>query len=85
MNFFNILKGIGQKYHYQNFLILDCLKFKKHPGHFNLETSLKISSYLKPKKTILTNLHNDLDYDLLKKELPNEIEPAFDGLNVIVN
>ena len=46
-----------------NYLIIDCLKFKRHSGHFNLETSLQISYYLKPKKTILTNLHTELDYN----------------------
>ena len=50
-----------------NYLIIDCLKFKRHPGHFNLETSIRISAFLKPKKTILTNLHTELDYNFLKK------------------
>ena len=64
------------------YLIIDCLKFKKHPGHFNLETSIKISSYLKPKKTILTNLHTELDYNYLKKNLPTNIIPAYDGMKL---
>ena len=55
-------------------MIIDCLKFKGHSGHFNLAESLRISNYLKPKKTILTNLHTDLDYNFLKKNLiSNEI------------
>ena len=72
---FNKLKNL-------NYLIIDCLKFKRHPGHFNLETSLKISYYLKPKKTILTNLHTELDYNFLKKNLPKNIVPAFDGMRL---
>ena len=35
---------------------------------------------LNPKKTILTNLHTDLDYNFLKKNLPNNIIPAYDGI-----
>ena len=65
-----------------NYLIIDCLKFKRHPGHFNLETSLKISYNLKPKKTILTNLHTELDYNFLKRNLPNNIVPAYDGMRL---
>ena len=65
-----------------NYLIIDCLKFKRHPGHFNLETSLKISYNLKPKKTILTNLHTELDYNFLKTNLPNNIVPAYDGMRL---
>ena len=36
----------------------------------------------KPKKTILTNLHTDLDYNELKKKLPKKVTPAYDGLSV---
>ena len=36
---------------------------------------------LKAKKTVLTNLHVDLDYSKLKKKLPNNIIPAYDGLS----
>ena len=64
------------------YLIIDCLKFKKHPSHFNLEESLYIHHHLKPKKTILTNLHHDLDYNYLLKKLPRYIVPAFDGLKI---
>ncbi len=65
-----------------NYLIIDCLKFKRHSGHFNLEESLRISDYLKPKKTILTNLHTDLDYNFLKRNLPSNIVPAYDGMKL---
>ena len=64
-----------------NYLILDCLKIDKHPSHFNLETALNLIYLVKPKKAILTNLHTDLDYFDLKKRLPKNIIPAFDGLN----
>ena len=63
------------------FLIIDCLRYKYHPGHFNLETAKSLATELKPKKTILTNLHVDLDYNKLKEDLPSNIVPAFDGLN----
>ena len=36
---------------------------------------------LKPKKTILTNLHSDLDYKWLLNILPNNILPGYDGLS----
>ena len=64
------------------YLIIDCLKLKKHPSHFNLEESLYIHRHLKPKKTILTNLHHDLDYNFLLKDLPKNVMPAYDGLKI---
>ena len=64
------------------YLIIDCLRFKKHPSHFSLDDVLTIVNTLKPKKTILTNLHSDLDYNQLLKILPNNISPGFDGLRI---
>ena len=64
------------------FLIIDCLKIKKHPSHFNLEECLFIHKKLEPRKTILTNLHYDLDYNSLLKKLPKNVKPAYDGLNL---
>ena len=64
-----------------DYLIIDCLRYDYHPSHFNLERALKLSKKLNPKKTILTNLHVDLDYLKLRKILPKNVTPAFDGLN----
>ena len=66
------------------YLIIDCLKISPHPSHFNLHQALYLSNIINPKKTILTNLHTDLDYDALKKGLPNNIIPAYDGMNIKV-
>ena len=30
----------------------------------------------------LTNLHSDLDYDYLKRNLPKAVYPAYDGLKI---
>ena len=68
-----------------NLLIIDCLKFKKHATHLNFKKSLFYINKIKPKKTILTNLHSDIDYSSFKKKLKmisNKIIPAFDGLKI---
>ena len=64
-----------------NYLIVDCLRKEKHPSHFNYDDALNLIKILKPKKSILTNLHVDLDYFKLKKKLPKNVIPAFDGLS----
>jgi len=64
-----------------DFLIIDCLRENKHPSHFNYDDAINFVKLVKPKKTILTNLHIDLDYFTLKKKLPKNIIPAFDGLS----
>tara|TARA_B100001123_G_C15136105_1_gene957460 strand:- start:190 stop:963 length:774 start_codon:yes stop_codon:yes gene_type:complete len=71
-------------YHFKNlkYFVVDCLRFLKHPSHFNLDEVLKLVDLLKPKKTILTNLHSDLDYNYLLKILPKNVIPAHDGLSL---
>ena len=71
---FNQLKNL-------NYLIIDCLRKNPHPSHFHFDETIKIAKKLAPKKTILTNLHVDLDYQSLRKKLPENIIPAYDGLS----
>jgi len=67
-----------------DYLILDCLWYRKHIAHFNLDQVLELVKKLLPQKTILTNMHSDLDYDQLKKKLPKNIIPGYDGMTVIL-
>ena len=64
------------------YLIIDCLWYNPHPSHFNLETSLSMISKFKPKNAVLTNLSPVLDYKTLKKMLPKNVVPAYDGLTL---
>ena len=64
------------------YLIIDCLWYREHPSHFNLDKSLKLINTLLPKKAILTNLHSDLDYNKLKNKLKKNIIPAYDGMRI---
>ena len=70
--------------HFKNlkYFIVDCFRIKKHPTHYNLNEVLNLIKIIKPKKTILTNLHSDLDYNYLLKILPNNVIPAHDGLTL---
>ena len=68
-------------------LIIDCLKFKSHKTHLNFQECLSYIKILNPKKTILTNLHSDIDYSSFKKKLlklSKNIIPGYDGLKVAI-
>jgi phosphoribosyl 1,2-cyclic phosphate phosphodiesterase len=65
-----------------DYLIVDCLWYRNHSAHFNLDQVLDLVKILLPKKTILTNMHSDLDYGHLKKILPKNIVPGYDGMSV---
>jgi phosphoribosyl 1,2-cyclic phosphate phosphodiesterase len=41
-----------------------------------------LAKILSPKKTVLTNMHSDLDYEQLKKKLPKNIIPGYDGMTI---
>lgn len=61
-------------------LILDALRPAPHPTHFNVAEALMLIEELQPRRAILTDLHTDLDYDVLRRELPSHVEPAYDGM-----
>ena len=66
-------------------LVVDALRYTSHPTHANLEQALAWIAELKPKRAILTNMHVDMDYQTLKGELPDGVEPGFDGMTLHVS
>jgi len=60
--------------------IIDALRYRPHPSHFNVEDALGWVKRMKPRHAVLTNMHVDLDYNALSNELPQDIEPAYDGM-----
>jgi phosphoribosyl 1,2-cyclic phosphate phosphodiesterase len=60
--------------------IVDALRYAPHPTHANVATALEWIARVKPKFAVLTNLHLDLDYETLRRELPGGVEPAYDGM-----
>ncbi|MHB8884324.1 MAG: MBL fold metallo-hydrolase [Methylovirgula sp.] len=64
--------------------IVDALRYTPHPSHFSLPETLDWIEKLKPKRAILTNLHCDLDFARLQADLPENVEPAFDGMQILI-
>ncbi len=60
--------------------IIDALRYTPHPSHFSLREALEAIHRFRPGRAVLTNLHNDLDYATLEAEVPDNIEPAYDGM-----
>lgn len=60
--------------------IVDALRYTSHPSHFSVKQARAWIERVKPKRAILTHMTTDLDYDALKRELPEHIEPAYDGM-----
>jgi len=62
--------------------IVDALRITPHPSHAHLARTLEWVARVKPKRTILTNMHIDMDYDALVRDLPPGVEPGYDGMTV---
>ena len=80
-----INKNDYSKIYKLDYLVIDCLREESHPSHYNLVKILELIREIKPNKTILTNLHSSLDYDKLKKKLPESVIPAYDGMKFLIN
>jgi phosphoribosyl 1,2-cyclic phosphate phosphodiesterase len=64
--------------------IVGALRYTPHPSHFCLSETLAWIARLQPRRAVLTNLHTDLDFERLRSELPPNVEPAFDGMKLLL-
>jgi phosphoribosyl 1,2-cyclic phosphate phosphodiesterase len=62
--------------------IVDALRRTPHPSHWSLSETLEWIAHFKPAMAVITNMHVDLDYETLCRELPAHIRPAFDGMHL---
>lgn len=66
-------------------LILDALRYEPHPTHLSVSQAVKWAHRLQARRTILTHMSHELDYNTLIDELPPGVEPGFDGLKICLN
>lgn len=62
--------------------IVDALRKQPHPSHADLSTVLGWVEELRPKRTVLIHMDQSMDYASLCEELPDGVEPGYDGLTV---
>jgi phosphoribosyl 1,2-cyclic phosphate phosphodiesterase len=61
--------------------IINCVRRGRHISHYSLEQAIEVAQKVGAKHSWLTHLSHQLPcYEDLKKELPEGILPAFDGL-----
>lgn len=64
--------------------VVGCFQRGEHPSHGWLGRVLEWRRQFRPGHTVLTHMGPDMDYDMLCKELPDDVRPAWDGMEVIV-
>jgi len=77
-----IPKGTVEAMRDLDVLVLDCLRFDKHPTHLWLDKALEYIEELKPKRTYLTHIAHDVMHARDSAKLPNGVQWAYDGLTV---
>lgn len=65
--------------------IIDGLRWAPHPSHTNVEQALSWIALMKPQRGVITNMHTDIDYEVLRQKLPPDIVPAYDGMQLTVD
>jgi phosphoribosyl 1,2-cyclic phosphate phosphodiesterase len=62
--------------------VIDALRPLPHPSHLSLPESLVLIAEQRPRQAILTNLHTDMDYASIEARTPENVAPAFDGMQI---
>ena len=62
--------------------IVGCLRREPHQVHAGLDQVLRWADIIGPEKIYLTHMNASMDYQSLMSELPEGVEPAFDGLEI---
>lgn len=70
---FELLRGV-------KVWLVDCLRYSWAPTHSHLERTLDWIAKVKPELAILTHMSHDIEYNEIKKLLPSNVVPAYDGM-----
>ena len=62
--------------------VVDALRYDPHPTHAHLALTLDWIARSAVRHAVITNMHIDLDYETLKAETPDHVEPAYDGMRI---
>lgn len=63
-------------------LLLDCLRYKPHYTHINLEQSLAYASRINAASTYMIHMTHEMEYHALDKQLPDRVYVGYDGLKL---
>lgn len=63
-------------------LMLDCLRYRPHPTHFNLDQAIDWARRIGARETWLIHMTHEVEYRELEARLPHGIHVAYDGLRL---
>ena len=63
-------------------LVVDALRHEPHPSHAHLAMALDLIEQSGARRAVLTHLDKSMDYVALCAELPDGVQPGYDGLEI---
>ncbi len=66
-------------------LVLNALWRRPHPTHLSFSEAVEVARAVGARRTLLTHLTHEISHAALAAELPEGIEPAYDGMVVDVD
>lgn len=70
-----LLKGL-------DVLLLDCLRYKPHHTHINVEQSIAIAGLIGARDTYFIHMTHEIEYTALEGQLPQGLHVGYDGLRM---
>jgi len=61
-------------------LVLDALRLRPHPTHFNLDQAVELAARIGAERTYFTHIAHEIRHEPVNARLPNGMELAYDGL-----
>ncbi len=63
-------------------LVLDMLRYRKHPTHLTVDDAVNIAAEVGAEQTLFVHMTHDIDHADLDARLPGGMRLAWDGMNV---
>lgn len=82
-DFHELTPDMADLYRDLDIWVVDALRRHPHPAHADLPSVLQWIAMLKPGRAVLIHMDQSMDYATLVRELPDGVEPAYDGMELI--
>lgn len=60
--------------------VVGCFQRRRHVTHAWFERVLEWIARVRPRRAVLTHMGNDMDWSWMRANLPEGVEPAWDGM-----
>ena len=79
----DIAPDVLARIHRPDYWIIDALRYLENPTHAHADKALRWLAQTQTKHGVFTNMHIDLDYNVLSSEITSGLSVAYDGMQII--